>query len=72
MLGFSAEAVAVAVRRALTDATTWSNYEWQIVHDDAVPPRLHLALDEVLADPGRRRPPQARRCASGSGTSRPS
>jgi lipoate-protein ligase A len=49
MLGFSAEAVAVAVRRALTDATSWSNYEWEIVHDPAVPPRLHLALDEVLA-----------------------
>ena len=32
MLGFSADAVAVAVRRALTDATSWSNYEWEIVH----------------------------------------
>ena len=48
MLGFSAEAVAVAVRRALTDATSWSNYEWEIVHDAAVPPRLHLALDEEI------------------------
>lgn len=59
MLGFSAEAVAVAVRRALTDATTWSNYEWEIVHDPAVSPRLHLALDEVLATrvgEGRRKP----------------
>nr|MDQ2698379.1 lipoate--protein ligase family protein [Actinomycetota bacterium] len=26
MLGFSAEAIAVAVRRAMTDATSWSNY----------------------------------------------
>jgi lipoate---protein ligase len=59
MLGFSAEAVAVAVRRAMTDATSWSNYEWEIVHDAAVPPRLHLALDEVLATrvgEGRRKP----------------
>src|SRR3990170_4496565 len=45
MLGFSAEAVAVAVRRAMTDATSWSNYDWELVHDPAVPPRVHLALD---------------------------
>lgn len=59
LLGFSADAVAVAVRRALTDATSWSNYEWEIVHEPAVPPRLHLALDEVLATrvgEGRRTP----------------
>ena len=59
MLGFSAEAIAVAVRRALTDARTWSDYEWEIVHDPAVPPRVHLALDEVLATrvgEGRRKP----------------
>jgi lipoate---protein ligase len=59
MLGFSADAVAVAVRRAMTDATSWSNYEWEIVHDPAVPPRTHLALDEVLATrvgEGRRKP----------------
>lgn len=59
MLGFSAEAVAVAVRRALTNARTWSDYEWEIVHDAAVPPRVHLALDEVLANrvgEGRRKP----------------
>ncbi|MGR2753999.1 lipoate--protein ligase family protein [Agromyces arachidis] len=59
MLGFSAEAIAVAVRRAMTDARTWSDYEWEIVHDPAFPPRLHLALDEVLASrvgEGRRKP----------------
>ena len=59
MLGFSAEAVAVAMRRAMTDATSWADYEWEIVHDPAVPPRLHLALDEVLATrvgEGRRKP----------------
>lgn len=59
LLGLTADAVAVAVRRALTDATTWSNYEWEIIHDPAVPPRLHLALDEVLATrvgEGRRKP----------------
>ncbi|MGX5694743.1 lipoate--protein ligase family protein [Agromyces soli] len=59
LLGFSPEAVAVAVRRAMTDATGWANYEWEIVHDAAVPPRTHLALDEVLAGrvgDGRRKP----------------
>lgn len=59
MLGFSAEAIAVAVRRALSDATSWGDYEWEIVHDPAVPPRLHLALDEVLTTAvgeGRRKP----------------
>ena len=59
MLGFSPEAIAVAMRRAMTDATSWADYEWEIVHDPAVPPRLHLALDEVLATrvgEGRRKP----------------
>ena len=59
MLGFSADAIAVAVRRAMTDATSWANYEWEIVHEPAVSPRLHLALDEVLATrvgEGRRKP----------------
>lgn len=48
LLGFSPEAVAVAVRRALARATTWRDYDWQIVHAKAVSPQLHLALDEVL------------------------
>jgi len=59
MLGFSPEGIAVAVRRALTNARTWSDYEWELVHDAAVPPRLHLGLDEVLATrvgEGRRKP----------------
>ena len=49
LLGFSPEAVAVAVRRALARATSWRDYDWQIVHAKAVSPQLHLALDEVLA-----------------------
>jgi len=48
LLGFSPEAVAVAVRRSLTKATNWRDYEWELIHDKAVPPALHLALDEVL------------------------
>jgi lipoate-protein ligase A len=49
LLGFSPEAVATAIRRSLAKATTWRDYEWQIVHAKAVPPAMHLALDEVLA-----------------------
>ncbi|WP_022899887.1 lipoate--protein ligase family protein [Humibacter albus] len=59
LLGFSPEAVAVAVRRSLSNASTWRDYDWQIVHAKAVPPRLHLALDEVLSNSlaaGRRGP----------------
>ncbi|MCX8998000.1 lipoate--protein ligase family protein [Rhizobiaceae bacterium BDR2-2] len=59
MIGFSPEAVAIAVRRALGVAGTWRDYEWQIIEAPAVPPAIHLALDEVLAQEvaaGRRAP----------------
>jgi len=50
LLGFSAEAVATAVRRALKRATTWSDYDWQLVHPGPLDPLTHLALDQVLAE----------------------
>jgi lipoate-protein ligase A len=59
LLGFSPEAVAVTVRRALSRATSWRDYDWEIVHARAVSPVMNLALDEVLANEvgeGRRRP----------------
>lgn len=59
LLGFSPEAVAVTVRRALAKATSWRDYDWRIVHAKAVSPQMHLALDEVLANEvgeGRRGP----------------
>ncbi|MFC6356507.1 lipoate--protein ligase family protein [Luethyella okanaganae] len=59
LLGFSPEAVAVAVRRSLAQAAGWRDYEWELVHAKAVPPAMHLALDEVLATEvgeGRRKP----------------
>lgn len=59
LLGFSPEAVAVAIRRALARATSWRDYPWQIVHAKAVSPLMHLALDEVLTNEvgdGRRGP----------------
>jgi lipoate-protein ligase A len=48
LLGFTPEAVGTAVRRALVTAPGWRDFDWEIVHDKAVSPRMHLALDEVL------------------------
>ena len=48
LLGFSPEAVAVAIRRSLAHASGWQDYEWNIVHTTSVSPAMHLALDEVL------------------------
>ena len=48
LLGFSPESVGTAVRRALVTAPGWRDFDWELVHAKALPPRLHLALDEVL------------------------
>ncbi|HEV7956715.1 MAG TPA: lipoate--protein ligase family protein, partial [Marisediminicola sp.] len=59
LLGFSPEAVAVAVRRSLVSATNWTDYAWRIIHGTAYPPVLQMALDQVLAEEvgaGRRGP----------------
>jgi lipoate-protein ligase A len=48
LLGFAPESVATAIRRALQQATTWSDYEWELVHPGPLSPLMHLALDEVL------------------------
>jgi lipoate---protein ligase len=59
MLGFSAEAVATTVRRALQRATHWGDYSWEIVRPGPLDPLMHLALDQVLAEEvgdGRRAP----------------
>jgi len=59
LLGFSPEGVATAIRRALQRATTWRDYDWQLVHGEQEPPVLQMALDQVLAEEvgaGRRKP----------------
>ncbi|MFY9712094.1 MAG: lipoate--protein ligase family protein [Microbacterium sp.] len=59
LLGFTPDAVGTAVRRALVTAPGWRDFDWEIVHDPAVSPRMNLALDEVLTarvGEGRRRP----------------
>ncbi len=50
LLGFSAEAVATTIRRALSSATTFTDYDWQIIHTGPERPQLQLALDQVLAE----------------------
>ncbi|WP_382309223.1 biotin/lipoate A/B protein ligase family protein [Herbiconiux sp. UC225_62] len=59
LLGFSPEAVAVAIRRSLAKATSWNDYDWQLIHSGSETPQMQLALDEVLAaevGEGRRKP----------------
>jgi lipoate-protein ligase A len=59
LLGFSADSVATAVRRALKRATQWGDYSWELVHPGPLDPLMHLALDQVLAEEvgeGRRAP----------------
>ena len=48
LLGLTPEAVGTAVRRALVTAPGWRDFDWEIVHAEAVSPRMNLALDEVL------------------------
>lgn len=59
LLGFTPAAVGVAIRRALTRAAQWRDFDWEIVHEEPVAPALNAALDEVLAR------------AVGAGTRRP-
>lgn len=48
LLGFTPDSVGVAIRRALSGAATWRDFDWQIVHEPPLRPELHTALDEVL------------------------
>ncbi|MGW0230472.1 lipoate--protein ligase family protein [Actinopolymorpha singaporensis] len=62
LLGFSPQAVAIAVRRALARATEWHDHEWHLVHEGPQDPAMHMAIDEVLAVDvaAGRRPPTLR------------
>lgn len=62
MVGFDAEAVAVAVRRALGHASRWEDHEFVVVHEGPESPAMHMALDQVLAEEvgEGRRPPTLR------------
>lgn len=58
-IGFSPRAVAIAVRRALGESTSWSDHTFEILHPEPLSPLQHLALDQVLVEElgaGRRGP----------------
>lgn len=50
MFGFSAEAVATAVRRALGMASSWQDHQFTLIPPVTLPAIEHAALDEVLVD----------------------
>lgn len=49
MIGFSPEAVGIAVRRALGKASSWEDHHFDLIGPVSMDPRMHVALDEVLA-----------------------
>ena len=62
LLGFSPEAVGVVVRRALTNARDWREFDWRILHPGPLTPLQHVALDQALTEEvgAGRRPPTLR------------
>jgi len=50
MFGFSAEAIATAVRRALGKASSWLDHQFTLIPPVTLPAAEHAALDEVLAN----------------------
>jgi lipoate-protein ligase A len=59
LLGFTADAVATTIRRALSQATSFHDYQWELIHGKAETPLMQMALDQVLAEEvgaGRRKP----------------
>jgi lipoate-protein ligase A len=62
LLGFTPEAIAVTIRRALSSATSFTDYDWQLVWGEPYSPRVQLALDQVLTEEvgAGRRPPTLR------------
>lgn len=59
MIGFDSQAVAIATRRALGHASSWSDLTFDVIGPEVLPPVMHVALDEVLPKEvaaGRRNP----------------
>ena len=49
LIGFTPEAVGIAVRRALGHAVDWADLTFDVIGPVTLDPRMHVALDEVLA-----------------------
>lgn len=62
LMGITPEAVGTVVRRAVTGARDWREYEWQVLRPGPLPARVHVALDQVLTEEvaAGRRPPTLR------------
>ncbi|MDD9205602.1 biotin/lipoate A/B protein ligase family protein [Georgenia sp. 10Sc9-8] len=59
LVGFSPEAVGIAVRRALGHATSWADHTFDLIGPETMDPAMHVALDQVVTEEvaaGRRRP----------------
>lgn len=59
LVGFTPEAVAIAVRRALGRASSWHDLTFEVIHEEPISPVLNVALDQVLLEEvgaGRRGP----------------
>jgi lipoate-protein ligase A len=59
LFGFSPDAVAIAVRRAMAKATSWTDHHWNLIPPTVLPTEINVALDEVLTEEvgaGRRNP----------------
>ncbi|MFZ2260778.1 MAG: biotin/lipoate A/B protein ligase family protein [Luteococcus japonicus] len=50
LIGFDAEAVGIAVRRALGHASRWEDLTFDVIRPMKLDPKLHVALDEVIAN----------------------
>ncbi|HJE51194.1 MAG TPA: lipoate--protein ligase family protein, partial [Tessaracoccus flavescens] len=49
LIGFTPESVGIAVRRALGHASDWSDHTFDVIGPVTMDPRMHVALDEVIA-----------------------
>lgn len=50
MFGFSPQAVAIAVRRALGKASSWHDHAFELIPPMTLPAAQHVALDEVIVE----------------------
>ena len=49
LIGFTPEAIGIAVRRALGKATGWHDHVFDVIPPVTLDPAMHVALDEVIA-----------------------
>lgn len=50
MIGFSPEAVGIAVRRALGHAVQWEDLTFDVIPARTMAPAMHVALDQVISE----------------------